>query len=418
LAIRNEKGAKVMKKSYSWIFVLSLAVLASLSAKSYAGDLEDIVENLYTEDGVPGITLAGADTKRYELENELKILNSQIGTELSDVRLPSGVANIGLQFDLETDVPVRTTETFGPIYAERPQTIGKRRLQIGVSYSRFDFEEFEGDDISEVEVIPLTSDETVGLPPAFANDQLIVNADFDLEEDVVAFSAIYGITDRFDIGILVPYAHIDYKVSSHADIWGWNGSEMVLNPDPVDNPWHHFDPGDPFSDSPDSRVKGDADGLGDIILRAKYFLCATEYADVAVAMDVKLPTGDEDRYLGTGDLHVTPSIILASSYLNGRFNPHANIGYEFNGGGSDVSQLVWRVGFDSRITEWLTGTVDVIGFNELDGDGVGDDIFDVSLGLKLNPWRELVVFANVQLPLNDEGLRTDFTPTAGVEFSF
>lgn len=417
-ANRNDKGAKGMKKSYSWILVLSLAVLVSLAAESSAWDLEDLVEQLYTEDGVPAITLAGGDTKSYELENELKILNSQIGTELSDVRLNSGVANVGIQFDLETGVSVRTTETFGPIYAERAQTIGRRRLQIGVSYSRFNFEEFEGDDIGEIEIIPLISDGTVGMPPAFENDLLIVSADFDIREDVVAFSAIYGITDKFDIGIFIPYASIDYKISSHADIWGWNGSEMVLNPDPTDNPWHYFDPGNPFSDSPDSKVWGDADGLGDIVLRAKYFLWAAEYADVAVAMDVKLPTGDEDRFLGTGDLNATPSIILSSSYLNGRFNPHVNIGYEFNGGGSDLSQLVWRAGFDSRITDRLTGAVDVIGFNELDGDGVGDDIFDVSLGLKLNPWRELVLFANVQLPLNDEGLRTDFTPTAGVEFTF
>ena len=180
-----------MKKSYAWILVLSLAVLISLAAESSAWDLEDIVEHLYTEDGVPAITLAGADTKSYELENELKILNSQIGPELSDVRLNPGVANVGIQFDLETGVSVRTTETFGPIYAERAQTIGRRRLQIGVSYSRFNFEEFEGDDIGEIEIIPLISDGTVGMPPAFENDLLIVSADFDIEEDVVAFSAIY-----------------------------------------------------------------------------------------------------------------------------------------------------------------------------------------------------------------------------------
>ena len=84
--------------------------------------------------------------------------------------------------------------------------------------------------------------------------------------------------------------------------------------------------------------------------------------------------------------------------------------------GREESQLVWAAGFDAIIIgEALTGFVDVAGFNELDGDEEGEATFDVNLELKVNPWRELVLYGNVAIPLDDEGLRTDSTPTVGVE---
>lgn len=418
-----------MKKNYR-IIGICLAIAVTLPAPSFAWELKDIIGHLYTEDGVPGITLGGLDTSRtHDLEHELVVLNSQVGGELSSIRLNSGVASLGVEFDTETGFFVPTTSTFGPVYAERAQTIGARKLKFGVSYSRQEFKEFDGDDISGIEIILLTG---TSVPPGFQSDLLVVDADFEIEEDVVAFSAIYGITDKLDVGIYVPFLSLDYDIDSHADIWGWDGSTLdvngnpvlIKNPTPAQNPYHFFDSA--TGDSQDSKVWGDAEGIGDIIFRVKYHWLSARFADVGVLLDVQLPTGDEDRFLGTGDTNVTPSLILSNSFLNGRFNPHVNIGYEIDSGGSEESELVWSAGFDTKITEWLTGAVDVLGSNELDGDGVGDDIFDVSLGVKVSPLYlfqkeeepSLVIFANVLLPLNDEGLRTDFTPTVGVEYTF
>jgi hypothetical protein len=45
-------------------------------------------------------------------------------------------------------------------------------------------------------------------------------------------------------------------------------------------------------------------------------------------------------------------------------------------------------------------------------------IVDLSVGLKANPWKSMILFVNFLVPLNDDGLRTDFTPAAGVEMAF
>ena len=55
-------------------------------------------------------------------------------------------------FDLELGVPVRSTESLGPILSERATTLGARRLNVGFSYNRIDFKRFEGTDLDDITV--------------------------------------------------------------------------------------------------------------------------------------------------------------------------------------------------------------------------------------------------------------------------
>jgi hypothetical protein len=200
---------------------------------------------------------------------------------------------------------------------------------------------------------------------------------------------------------------IDMQIDSHAEI---------LYDDPGNVVYHAFDPVN--GDQPDDSVDGNASGIGDMIVRLKYFLKETELADIALAADLKIPTGDEKNLLGADAFTLTPFVILSKTMFEGRFNPHLNFGYEVNFEDDEFSQLKYAVGFDSRVTSKVSLAIDLIGNHELSGDGVGDDLWDVSTGLKYNPWRDLIFFANVQVPLNDEGLRADFVPSVGAEYSF
>ena len=75
---------------------------------------------------------------------------------------------------------------------------------------------------------------------------------------------------------------------------------------------------------------GSATGLGDILLRAKYNLYRTETSAFAAALDLRLPTGDEDDLLGTGATQAQALFVASGEY--GRFSPHVNIGYTFSNG--------------------------------------------------------------------------------------
>ena len=74
---------------------------------------------------------------------------------------------------------------------------------------------------------------------------------------------------------------------------------------------------------------GHASGPGDVTLRFKQTVKKTQTQGLALALDVRLPTGDERNLLGTGAPGVQPFAAWSASY--GTFSPHVNGGYQWNG---------------------------------------------------------------------------------------
>jgi outer membrane putative beta-barrel porin/alpha-amylase len=80
---------------------------------------------------------------------------------------------------------------------------------------------------------------------------------------------------------------------------------------------------------PVAEKSGDATGIGDIVLRAKYHLYKGLVADIAGALLLKLPTGDEDNFLGMGTTTLRPFLIVSRTFFD-VFTPHLNLGYEID----------------------------------------------------------------------------------------
>jgi hypothetical protein len=170
------------------------------------------------------------------------------------------------------------------------------------------------------------------------------------------------------------------------------------------------------------EASDEATGLGDIVLRAKYHLLKSSVADVAAAVLAKLETGDEDNFLGTGDTTVRPFVIVSRTFFDVVFpglslTPHLNLGYELNVDDSHQNSLEYVVGFDVGVQRFAVAG-EMIGSHQVDGDGIGDDLLNASVGVKWNPVQRFIVSANGQFPLNDEGLRSNIIATFGVEYSF
>jgi hypothetical protein len=78
--------------------------------------------------------------------------------------------------------------------------------------------------------------------------------------------------------------------------------------------------------------------------------------------------------------------------------------------------LQWIAGAALRASDRLTIPIDLVGRHELNHDGVGDDLVDLAVGIKVNPVSTALLVANVRVPLNgDEGLRADYIWSLGVE---
>ncbi|MBT4137515.1 MAG: hypothetical protein HOE48_06340 [Candidatus Latescibacteria bacterium] len=154
----------------------------------------------------------------------------------------------------------------------------------------------------------------------------------------------------------------------------------------------------------------------DIVLRAKYHLPDNNLVDIGFATLAQLSTGDNKDFLGTGDNTIYPFFIFSRS-ISDRLTPHANIGYEFNLTRSKLSAIEYAIGFDYGTNKY-TIAGEFLASNELDGDGIGDDILETAWGIKWNPARQYLVAFNTQFALNDAGLRSTFITTLSLEYNF
>jgi hypothetical protein len=230
-----------------------------------------------------------------------------------------------------------TSTNFGPSFAERGVTIGRNQVNFGFTFQATSYSSFEGIDLDSGELTFIrehndccpaggnaqvaTSDPSAvtGFNPAFERDLLRSNLSAEIDTKTTAFFANYGLTNRFDVGIAVPIVNVQMDATVDSEILR-TGSGPSLT--------HSFNAlgasTASFSES------GSASGFGDVLLRAKYNFLRTSTSALAAALDLRLPTGDEDELLGTGATQTKLLFVASGEY--GRFSPHVNFGYTFSNG--------------------------------------------------------------------------------------
>ena len=397
------------------VAILTVALLglpAGLRVAEAQG-LKDAVKSLYGGDGIllrptrPPFPSHAPHFTVTSLQG-LDQLNQAISSNLGIVSLNSTAS--GFTLDIERGVPVRSTENLGPLLAERAPTLGAKKLNLGLFYTRADFKRLAGKDLDDLTLVftheDVNGDGTLGTPE-FELDQIDVDLDVDLSQDIVALFATYGITNSWDVSAVIPIVHTRMHVT---------GIARIVRNSSISRFVHNFDP---QGDQPVDTAGGDATGIGDILLRSKYHFYRSQSAwpDLAVAGQVKLPTGDEDDLLGTGETNFLGLLVASRTY--GRFTPHVNAGYEATTGSSEENVVRYVVGADAALHPRLTLAADVLGRWAPERSGNGAHIVDFAVSTKWNVWRSLLLDAAVQVPINkDEGLRADFIWTVGVEYTF
>ena len=74
-------------------------------------------------------------------------LSSAIVTQLAVLPNISPSSGFTYRYDSEAGAFVRSTTSFGPIYAERAETVGRGKVSFGISYQRFRFSNIDGLDL-------------------------------------------------------------------------------------------------------------------------------------------------------------------------------------------------------------------------------------------------------------------------------
>lgn len=392
-----------------------------------AGDIKNLVSDLYSGDGIslsttpgsgPGGAFRASHAPHFTADSlrGLDNLNNAVTNSVGNIPFNSTVS--GYTYDVKKGAPVRRTESLGPLLAERAPTIGKGILNVAFSYVHVDFDRFNGDNLNNLRLDFLHDDccggggggfapppDGVRGTPDFERDVVGVNVDLDIQQDIYALSGTFGLTDRWDIGAVIPVISIKASATGTAFIED-NGGQGL----------HSFDDA---ADTDVSRIGDNRVGIGDIILRSKYNFTpdGAGWPDLALVGGVTLPTGDEDDLLGTGGAKFR-FLFVASEQFNW-ITPHVNLGYEVTTGNSEEDNFRYVAGIDAHFGEYFTSAVDIIGKWNPDELGDQNNLIDIALQGKWNVFGRATLNAFVILPLNrNEGLRDNATWSVGFEHTF
>ena len=392
--------------------VVLLAAPCPLSARTIAEQLHQFIDR----HGFP---------YRSEFPEAITPIIERLAVRGVDFPVTATALGFTYRFNFELGVPERSSDSLGPVFVERADTVGRRRLDVGLVYLHANLTRFDGDEFADQIVTAATV--TV---PGFDKPvrQGFAAKDFSLVSDIFSLSATYGVTERLDVNVLLPLVRTSLDLSGTA-------MAMVIGGPRV---------------TEEVGFSANAFGVGDLFLRAKYrFL--DEPVKVASILALRLPTGEEGDFHGIGDTTVYSGLVVSRTF--GRNDLHGSLGVEIDADDLERTRARYAVGVSLQPLARLAFLADVIGSssfvddtftipnpagpllgtdrlfgndalieavrpNEIVAFVPRSDVVDIALGLKVSLGEGGVAFAGVILPLTTDGLRAQVIPNAGVQWTF
>ncbi|MBI1788716.1 MAG: transporter [Acidobacteria bacterium] len=424
-----------------WTLVLLCVPGYAQTPEGSGGKLALIIPNLY---GPGGLTLPNlTHFAHFDSAFQANFLpfNTALASQLSSLPLPSPASGFTYTLDKSLGTYSRSAQSFGPILAERAETLGKDKFYFGFSYQRFRFDTIDGLDLHQVPVVfghlivPNPSN------PEALKDIITSSNGVDIHVGQFTTFFTYGLADRVDVSVAIPFVSASLAATADATIQRiGTANDLTI---------HAF----PNAPGDGSKKKfagsGTASGIGDVLVRLKANVAKSESAGFALGIDLRAPTGDEYNFLGSGSVGVKP--FAALSFRSGRVAPHFNAAYQWNGktvlagdvlsGRKDSlpNQFFWVGGVDIGVTKFFTIAGDVLGQHVQDAQRVVRSSYTAvnnvvypqisfkkgslqetngALGFKVNAKGNLLVSFNVLFKLNDDGLRGRVTPLIGLSYTF
>jgi len=431
------------------VLTLVLATFCALPSASFAQSpkLAHLLPTLYGAQGLivdSAAPLPDGSTHSAHFNNAFHSrftqFNAALASQISALPFPAPSSGFTYTMDPSLGVFTRSTQSFGPIMVERAETVGKGKWAAGFAVQRFSFDSIEGIDLGALPAV-FTHDD-----PAPGGRADVVTTSSDVQASITQQTAFvtYGLAEHLDVSLAVPLVIADLSVTSTATVQrlGTGGNTIV----------HYYDTSGSVGSTREYARSGRASGLGDVTLRLKGQAARWGGGNgLAFALDVRMPSGDEEDLLGAGAWGLRP--FAAMSFGLGRFSPHVNLGYQWNGesllAGNVVTgesqdladELAYAFGADFAAGQRLTLCVDLVGRYVIDSSRIAESTFvgldsaatrfsdirfdegsynqsSLALGLKANPAGRLLVVFNVLLKLDDHGLRDSVTPLLALDYTF
>lgn len=170
--------------------------------------------------------------------SQFRELGEEIGRQAIRPRIRPFLAS--WMYDTNEDEFVLADRALGPMLADRPQTMGKGRMAIGWSYQQVNWDRLNGQDLDSLQFTvlhkfvysPAKDDVYNGVPnptpgqphpdrvaagdrQGQETDVIPVEVDMKLEQDFVDFYVEYGVSNSFDVGLVIPF--VQTKIDIRAE---------------------------------------------------------------------------------------------------------------------------------------------------------------------------------------------------------
>ena len=264
-------------------------------------------------------------------------------------------------------------------------------------------------------------------PSPDTSDVLQETISFRLNRKVTSFLFDYGVNNRLDISLVAPIVQVamDVRVQSRivrvrssldtlqscAGVPARNtgqgpvlhlcqdphGFDNVLTLGTQDTYLDTFLSRDPVLVNYGSSGRTQM-GIGDLQFRSKYAVVATPTTALAATIDLSLPTGNSDNFLGTGAFRARPGVVFSTSM--GRVSPHVSAGYTYSNGSLSSrlqdsappldlkvpNEINWAAGFDAAVAPRTTLVADFVGRTVKDVPvfATGQTIFGMGAGVPVD----------------------------------
>jgi hypothetical protein len=330
-----------------------------------------------------------------------ELLASELAT------LPPSLSSAGFsyRFNSMLGTAERASTSFGSFFTERSLTSGAGKAALGVNLRLASYRRLDGSDLADGRFVT-TANQFRDEAAPFDVETLAL----EIDSRVVTFTGSYGVTDRLDLSAAIPLVELSM---SGMRVNTYRGRETVQ-----------------------AVADATSRGFGDVAVRAKYGLLTGASSGLAVAGELRLPTGREQDLLGSGTASF--SALLIGSREQGPLGYHGNV--SVSGGGlanelayrgavcfsaSDrvtlVGELVGRrYGEAGRITAVRVPhpTIDDVDTIRLVSEDSSLSTAAVVVGGKWNVASTWILSAHTQLPVTDRGLRSGVVTLIGLDYAF
>lgn len=383
--------------------MLAAAFLLALPGLSRGqSSVTDVIGFLMTNQAVP---TADFERDRAAAETARDTITRALLLNLTTVPLASSSSGFLYRLNPELGTVERATESFGGFFVERPLTPGRGRVSVGVSGTTSAFDRLDGHSLRDGSLLTIAN-RFVDEPAPFDTEALTLR----VRSSALTVFASVGVTDRLEIGGAVPFVRLTLE-GERVNVY--RGATFLQ-----------------------AGATATASGIADAAVRAKYTLVAARAGGVAVAGELRLPTGDEANLLGAGSAGVR--VLGIAAVDEGAWTLSANGGFA-RGGVSDelTGSAAVTMAASPRVTvaaEFLARriaelrpiglsaaphpTIDGVETLRLAGGAAGRTLMAGTAGVKWNLSGTLVLTSYVRWNFTNAGLTAPVSPSLGLEYAF